>query len=273
MMNRLPEFERPPLVETATSVQFNELPKLTNALIAVFWDRHLRTEYPQAEETHPIEHQFERFTEQPGERPRFPRMKLVPFPPSRLQMTTADGHRMVQVQNGRLVLNWRRLSGGVYPRWSTTFPLLQRAMGQLRQFLSAEGIGELEPNQWEVVYVNHLPRGIEWSKPHDWPALLPGLFGHMVSLPNLGTESASAGLRLEIQPRAGRLHVDANYGISGSPEEGVEVLSLQFTARGAVDLGNTDGYTNGLNLGRSVIVQTFAAITGSEAHQRWGRRQ
>lgn len=257
--SRLPSFERPPLIETATSVQFGQLSRLSNAQVALFWDHKLRREYPDHTYTGPISAQSEQFSELPRKRPQFPMLKVGSFPPARLQMMSEDNYRMVQMQNDRLVFNWRRLDKGVYPRWKET-----------REFLKEENIGELKPNQWEVTYVNHFLAGEDWKSSDDWVGLVPGLIGAGLKMPQLEQESLSVGIHLEIKPRKGRLHVELNHGFRSTEDEETEILTLQLVARGPVESEDESELMNGLDLGRSVIVRAFAELTGDEAHKRWG---
>lgn len=269
----LPSFERPPLIETATSVQFTQLSALSNAQIALFWDHKLRSEYPEHAYAEPIMSQSEQFSERPRKRPQFPMLRMGPFPPARLQMISKDKYRMVQMQNDRLVFNWRQLDKGAYPRWQETREQFIRALLKFREFLNEENIGELKPNQWEVTYVNHILAGEDWKSPDDWEKLVPGLVGAGLKLPQLEKESLSTRIQLAIKPRKGRLHIELNHGFQSTEDEETEILTLQLVARGPVESEDETELMDGLDLGRSVIVRAFAELTGIEAHNRWGREK
>ncbi|MCH8822647.1 MAG: TIGR04255 family protein [Planctomycetes bacterium] len=261
------------MIETATSVQFIQLSGLSNAQVALFWDHKLRSDYPEHTNTGPISSQSEQFSELPRKRPQFPILKVGAFPPARLQMMSKDNHQMVQMQNDRLVFNWRRLDKGTYPRWKMTREKFRDALSKFREFLKEENIGELKPKQWEVTYVNHFLAGEDWKSPDDWEALVPGLIGTGIKLPQLEKESLGTRIQLEIKPRKGRLHVELNHGFRSTEDEETEILTLQLVARGPVESEDETELMNGLDLGRSVIVRAFAELTGAEAHKRWGREK
>jgi len=263
-------FRNPPLIETATSVQFNPLPKLGNAMLALLWNEQFRDEYPRPHDAGPIEPQVERFEEGPP-----PRIQSVfrfgSFPGARLMMASDDNHWMVQAQNGRIVFNWRKLGTGEYPRWEQTLPRFEHAYQKLKRFVEARKIGSIEPDQWEVTYANHLVQGADWQTPQDWAQLVPGVVGCPRAVEGLRMESATGGLHLEIEPRRGRLHVELEHGVRRIGEKNEQILVLQLTARGNVEQGDDASLIAGLNLGRSLIVQTFVQITGEAAHARWGK--
>jgi uncharacterized protein (TIGR04255 family) len=263
-------FQNPPLIETATSVQFNPLPKLGNAMLALLWNEQFRDEYPRPHDAEPIEPQVERFGEGPP--PRVQSMfRIGPFPGSRLMMVSDDDHWMIQGQNGRIVFNWRKLGTGEYPRWEETLPRFEQAYQKLKQFVEAQKLGSIEPDQWEVTYANHLVQGADWKTPQDWPNLVPGVMGKPKTVEGLCTESATGALHLEIEPRRGRLHVELEHGVRRVGDKTEQILVLQLTARGVVEQRDDASLIAGLNLGHSSIVNTFVQITGESAHARWGK--
>jgi len=257
----LPSFRKPPVIETALSVQFQPLRRMSNAHLGLFWDR-FRATYPKLQDADPIEPQVERFgTEVP--RARFPQLRIAAsHPAARLRMSSEDGHVMLQLQNGRLVFNWRRLDGeNDYPRWTRVEPQFQRALKELKTFAEAEGLGPIEPNQWEVTYVNHLVRGREWQDPAEWQELLPGVLGATSGV-SVGTlETAGCHVHFVLPNDAGRLHVELTHGFAGPDEDADELLIVQLTARGGIDASRDA--SAGLALGREAIVRSFAEIAGA----------
>lgn len=264
-------FARPPLVETATSVQFYPLQKFGNAMLAKFWHDHFKDEYPDTQDAEPIESQDERFGEGPTPRAQM-MLRFGRSSAARLRMLSDDRHWMIQIQNNRLVFNWRKLGTHDYPRWNCTLPRFRDAYAKLERFADEHKLGSIVPDQWEVTYANHLVRGTDWQSIEEWPALLPGLFGRPAIAEGLRLDSAAGALHLEIKPRRGRLHIEVEHATRRSDNRSEEVLLMQLTARGAVDGGNREGLFDGLSLGRLVIVDAFARLTGDAAHKLWGKQ-
>lgn len=260
MSQTLPSFRKPPVIETALSVQFQPLKRMSNAHLGLFWTR-VRAMYPKLQDADPIEPQIERFgSDLP--RARFPQLRIAAsHPAARLRMSSEDGHMMLQFQNGRLVFNWRRLDGGrEYPRWAHVEPQFQGALRELEVFAEAEQLGPIEPNQWEVTYVNHLVRGREWHDPADWQWVLPGVIGTTNVVSAGKFESTGCHAHFALPDNAGRLHVEVTHGFAGPDEDADELLIVQLTARGGID--ESRDVSAGLALGRDAIVSSFVQIAG-----------
>lgn len=277
----LPSFEKPPVVETVLGVQFIPLPKFRNAHLGAFW-KHLNSDrrkllsgdWTDLVDAATLEPAFERFGEEKAWAPLGPSLKLTSDPSARIQIRNTSGDAMVQLQNGRLYYNWLGKDGGDYPRYKYVRPRFDELLEGLRQFLRNEGLGEIEPDQWEITYVNHLPKGTVWNQAEDWANLFVGLPGPWCAPSSVRLESFGGSWHFEIEPQRGRLHVEARHARAGSAE-GHEILRLTLTARGPVSENPDEGLTldEGLKLGRTVIVKTFNDITSSEAHKYWGPRK
>jgi len=196
-------------------------------------------------------------------------LKLIQEPTSRMQARNAAGNRMIQVQNGRFHYNWLGQGGEQYPRYREVRPEFDRALGLLRRFLVEEQLGVLQPNQWEVTYVNHIPKGSVWDSPADWTRVfrLPVALSDCTH--GLTLESLGGTWHYVIEPCKGRLHVQLQHGRSGN-EAGPEVVTLNLTARGSTnpEEGGSD-LDKGLDLGHETIVRAFAALTSETAHAYW----
>lgn len=269
----LPNFRRPPVVETVLGVQFNRIARLSNAHLGVFWKFITSAWSADAgpwtvTDAPAIEPAFERFGEQLAWTPEQLTVQLSQETNTRLQIRDATGSAMIQLQNGRLHYNWiGRRDGEPYPRYATIRPRFHRAYEALCDFLRAEGLDAPQPNQWEITYVNHIPKGTVWNDPRDWAQLLVGLPGCWSEPSAVRLESIGGTWHFEIPPQRGRLHVDVRHAklLQDPP---AEVLRLTLTARGPVAEETSLGA--GLDLGRIAIVSTFRDITSPAAHQYWG---
>lgn len=269
MNDQLPSYTNPPLVETALSVMFRPIKGLGNADLGLFWAS-MREQYPLKNDAEPIETQIEKFGADVARVPRVPPFKVVPFrTATRLQMVKDDGHRMIQVQNGRFAYNWRRLDRDTYPHWSAVFREFSTTLDTFRGFLGAHKFGPIEPVQWEVAYVNQLLHERDWQNKSEWRHLVPGLVGCATDLPIASTEGLECSWRFVLPEERGRLHVELSSGFVIADNR--EVLTLQLTARGGVS--EVDGWDleSGLQIGHRAVVKGFMGITGEDAQKRWGR--
>ena len=140
------------------------------------------------------------------------------------------------------------------------------------EFAKRNQLGTFQPNQWEVTYVNHIPQGTVWKSPADW-----GFFDLLRSIPTIDNlvqaESFAGEWHFVIPPQAGRLHIAWQHALKDASEQnGQEVIQLTLTARGPLPASKEpmQGVNEGLDLGHSTIVRTFANVMTSDANKFWG---
>lgn len=272
----LPRFTRPPLIETVLGVQFEPLPRLGSAQLGVFWKK-LGANWPSVADMPALQPQFERFGESQGWEAPGLQISVSPLMSTRLQIRNAQGDRLIQAQNGRLLYNWLGQEGQHYPEYREVRPAFDQALEAFRQFLWKERPSDLQPNQWdfrpnqwEVTYVNHLPKGSVWNRLADCAELFR-LRPLLETAPGGTTQESFGGeWHYEIPSKRGRLHAQLQHARLRSPES-AEVLILNLTARGPIgeNKGELD-LDQGLNLGHEVVVRAFYDLTSESAHNYWG---
>ncbi len=268
----LPDYEKPPVVETVVGVQFEALPGFGNAHLGGFWKTLDSTEWPAVSDAPRLQPQYERFPESAKWARIGAHLTLTQDPSTRLQIKNKDENRMIQVQNGRLHFNWLGQTGGEYPRFENVRREFTWVLQRFIEFVDREGLGDFRPNQWEVTYVNHIPRGTVWETAKDW-----GFFQPLGSVPTIDGlvhgEDFTGEWSFVIREQRGRLHIRWQHGLESDPEqEGQEFIRLTLTARGPVE-ENDDALQPvlaGLDLGRETIVWSFREFMTDEANKHWG---
>lgn len=264
----LPDYERPPVVETILGVQFAKIRGLTNAHLGAFWQYLGREDWPNAIDAPPVPAQFERFEKAPAWAGAGARLTLTQDLAVRIQLRNAQNNRMLQIQNGRLHLNWLGFGGDAYPRYDNVRADFEALWMRFRDFSADLSEGELRPNQWEVTYLNHILRGSVWETPADW-----GFFRHLHGVETtelVEPESFSGNWQFAIPNRRGRLHVQWQH--AQQPGNAEELIRLTMTARGPLPSAPSNDQTilDGLDLGRDTIVRFFRDSMSEEANQHWG---
>jgi uncharacterized protein (TIGR04255 family) len=267
-----PAFDNPPVIEALIGVQFVPLLDYTNGHAGWFWRDCLGEGWPRTVDVPALPDQFERF----GEERVFGLAQLgftllQTKPSDRLQIINGDDDRVVQVQSSRFIFNWRKRNQN-YPRHRQARAEFSQLYGRFRDFAARTGLGTLVPNQWELTYINHIPRGELWQDPADWHRILPGLLREPASAPGVRFESAHGEWRYEIEPARGRVHLSVQHAKTPG-DAGSEVLVFHFTARGAVSEEPGWGLDDGLDRGHDEISRLFIQLTSPEAHRVWGRKR
>lgn len=259
-------YSNPPVHETVLGVQFDLLPKLKIAHLGAFW-KSLGPEWRTVNDAPEISSQFEQLEEDsffPGVNFEF---QIAKIPPIRLQIRNVAGDRMIQVQNGRLHYNWLRKSSCEYPRYCQIREEFDQKFASFKAFLHQEECGNIECNQWEVTYVNHISKGDLWKNIGD----IAGIF-NTSPIPTTAVDSSLlesffVEWHFRLPEKAGRLHVQARHGTT----EKSEVIVVTLTARGPLLQPAEAGLDCGLDVGRAAIVNAFTALTSPTAHKYWGR--
>jgi uncharacterized protein (TIGR04255 family) len=267
MAEPLPQFDEPPVVETVLGVQFDRLPDFSPAHAGWFWREVLPKSWSKAKEVPRLPDAFEKFGDE--DKVGVIGLGMRPPEPERIQLIEDADERMIQVQDSRFILNWRKRGSSPYPSYVTLLPEFREKFEAFRRFAISARLGDLNVNQWEVTYVNHVPRGELWHAPSDFRSLFPGLIAE-VPAGGLTIDHLDCDWRFAMPDRLGRLHVGVKHAqLRGEPRAEVAVLSL--TARGPVD-PERQTWEQGFQRGHEAIVRFFAATTSREAHKAWKRR-
>lgn len=269
----LPEFGRPPVIEVAASIQFNPIAELDAAHLGALWLR-FRDRYPKTEQHPPLATVSETFAA-PASVGFGLALEQRTFPPPRLWFIDRSNTRLVQVQNNRIVVNWRQADTNAdYPRYATLREDMEEAFRILQAFLRDEGLREPIPDLAELTYVNHLRAG-ERGKPREpigrflryWQDPSSSVLG---SSPEEASFRVRYVMRHEGQP-IGRLYVELESAYRSS--DNLPIYTLNMTARGAVVDRTLAGALAFLDQAHSWIVVGFADVTTPEMHKLWERTQ
>lgn len=265
-------FDRPPLNEVVLSLQSELVKGFTTPYLGLFWSR-IRDSYPETQTQPPLDPVVEQFEGAPKPASVMPFRVLETIETPRCWFLTRGGQQLVQLQQDRLILNWRRIEAGdVYPRYERLRPELERVANELVLFLEKEGIGSVVPNQCEVSYINHI-EAAEWAQRGELHRVL-SFWGRISETGLPDPEDATAALRFVIDEggrKLGRLHVSVKSAARRS--DGKPVLVLELTARGKPLSTDLKGALQFMDRGRDWIHKAFLALTSREAQRDlWGLR-
>jgi uncharacterized protein (TIGR04255 family) len=264
----LAEYRRPPVVEVAASIEFENIRELDAARLGLLWTR-FRHDYPRTEQHPPLQTSSEAFELKRGGRLGF--SVETSFPAPRLWFLNTDGTRLIQVQSNRLVLNWRELdTGQEYVRFSALRELLSDTVKEFVAFLQDEKLGDLLPDQVELTYVNHI--SARTISGHRRPLSdFVTCWNSAPSISLLGnaeeTSFRSQYVLAEDGLRSARVFVELDSAYTAKDREPIYVLNL--VARGAPEAQSVKSAFDFLDRAHEWIVNGFTLLTTNEAHQIW----
>lgn len=268
MADRDIHYDRPPVIERVIGVQFDALKNLSTGYFGKYWNTLNQNEWSVSTDAQELPPQYERFGSD-GLFPLDPHTLQLQFsqaPRLRVQIRNAANDRLIQLQNGRLHLNWLRANEAAdYPR----YPQIKREFLEhwlrFQEFVDQCQIGKLKPNQWEVTYLNHIPQGTIWNSPADWNFFKPlnsvKPEGDLHQLQNFNGEWS-----YEIPDQKGRLHIRWQHTTRNEQK----LIVITMTARGPLVHGTADELSEGLDCGRRHIIESFAALMDDKANAYWG---
>lgn len=267
----LPDFERPPINEVILSIQFDSLRKFGNAHVGRLWNE-FRAEYPKISEQAPLPPVFETF----GVLQPPPGMKLEAFlspPMSRYWFEASDEVELIQIQQDRILHNWRkRQATQEYPHYEAIRNRFEADVKRFEEFLKSNNLGEIRPNQCEVTYVNtiNLPGGVDAHQHLE--RITPLWVGTLSQASALEIEDAVIRARYVLKVSGkpyGRVHV--RFAPAVLTADRSPIIRLEITARAKPENPSISDAFRLLDDERESVVRTFAEVTTREMHDFWGR--
>jgi uncharacterized protein (TIGR04255 family) len=275
MSDTTPHFQKPPVVETVLSVQFDRLGEFRTVHFGLLWEM-LRDKFPITDELPPLP----AIREAPGKRLKLslehaPQWGLIPQEPlprvlyrKRETDIGPQCREVIQIQNDRFIHNWARASAGTqeYPTYRVNRAQFLAAFQQFSQFVSTQKIGEIRPNTLEVTYINRIPLtpgGVEELVRRTFPAL--ALQRSDPFLPQV--ESVVVDQSFPIASARGHLHVKISAPVVLRSDE--EVIDFRLTALVAPIDVSGNSLEEALDLAHTWVVNGFRSMTSPEMHAQW----
>ncbi len=265
----LPDYERPPVVETYLGVQFIPLEKFSISHFGLYWAK-IREEYPTSQIQPPLSPAIEQFGAAQF-KPAKLGVELVTVPEVRCWFIEKSGSMLTQIQRDRFLHNWRKLKPeDTYVHYDKVKPRFAHEWTRFCEFLKEADIGQPEINQCEMTYVNHIEVG-KGFKSYDE---LNKVIGYWCNNPSANLleapESVNIAARYLLPENKGRLHIQMQPAIR--QQDAKEILQLNVTARGKPSATELADILAWFDLGHEWIVKGFTDFTAKPMHEFWGRK-
>jgi uncharacterized protein (TIGR04255 family) len=161
------KLDNAPLHELVFGIGFERLKALKAPHVGLFWDT-FRKDFPQVQHAPPIapptpEGLSGFIEEETG------------FPLPRFWFIHADENLLLQLQQDRLLLNWRKSGKRPYPHFSEMLPQFLSFFSNFRKFIEGQSLGIITPTELELNYVNQIGLGREIKNPSEIGRIFPSL--------------------------------------------------------------------------------------------------
>jgi uncharacterized protein (TIGR04255 family) len=267
MPDPIPSFDCPPINEVVIGLQFHPIKNFNVQFFSNYWSR-VRDRYPTIDDQAPVAHAKDSpIRPQPDEH-----LLQVPSKmPVRYWLIDNSGNELIQVQPDRFLRNWRQVRGDeIYPRFGPLFDSFWREWVEFRKFVREEKRAELQLDQCELSYINHIEPDQKWEgfsglpdvfsvlRKKEKPAFLPApeLFNWQSRYP---LPDGTGGLNVEVAP-----------AFRGKDMK--LIVSFTLTARGMSNDASDDKVKAWFTAAHEWIVRGFDELTTPAMHKIWKKK-
>lgn len=276
MIRTLPDFSDPPLIEVVLSLQFDVISTLTIPQIGLLYQEY-NQRFPIIDENAPLDPEIERLgVRVPKGMSRIEFKTSAPIP--RIWFIDEEKRELIQVQKDRFIRNWRKITEkDEYPRYDNHIrPEFISDYEIFEKFVSNLKDSQININQCEVTYINHIFPNSLWNNHADYQKLF-SVINNFPEVEGTVTENFQfTAKNLIVDEKGefiGRLIVNLvpAYRVNDKGED-TPIFELQLTARGKPIGADKKSALKFFDLGRMYIIRMFTEITTPEMHKIWGRK-
>jgi uncharacterized protein (TIGR04255 family) len=254
----LPSYKNPPVNEVVCGMRFDTPDGLRIPHVGFLWNK-FRTDYPVIQHASPIASTKGEILVDPT--------SGIPLP--RVWFIKKTDDQLIQFQFDRFYFNWRRRRSR-YPRYAHVIKNFEKVLATIGEFFGEFKLGELKPIEYELSYINHIPKGQGWNKIDDLPAIFPDFVWKQTKerfLPN--PEKTVWQTEFPMPEKKGHLIVSLKQAIR--KEDKVPLLVLELKTRGISESANKKAIREWFDLAHEWIVRGFTDLTTPEIQETWER--
>jgi uncharacterized protein (TIGR04255 family) len=255
-----PSYGNPPVNEVVCGMRFHPLDLFRIPHIGLLWDK-FRQEYPNIQHASPIA----------GSKGEIPLDHVTGLPLPRVWFINKSDDQLIQFQSDRFYFNWRRRQD-VYPRYPYVISHFENLMDAVADVFGELGLGNLRPTEYELSYINHIPKGREWNTIDDLSKIFSDFiwgFRRDRFLPS--PENVAWQASFPLPEKKGVLAVNLKQAVRF--EDKMPLFVFELTARGPSDSPDKNGIRRWFDLAHEWIVKGFTDLTSLVAQREYWKRE
>ena len=157
-------YENPPIDEIVCGIRFDPIKRLQSGHFGILWQR-FRSDFPRTEDQNLVGPVSEEDLGSP-DKPPLPRVWFI----------HKNENELIQVQRNRFLHNWRkRRPDDEYPGYEKVVENFERYLSCFEEFLAEENLGNLVLREYELTYIDLIPKEHGWENPSDLAKVFPNL--------------------------------------------------------------------------------------------------
>lgn len=158
------KYENPPIDEIVCGIRFDSIKKLRFGHFGILWQKFV-SDFPEIEDHNLISPVPREDLENPN-KPPLPRVWFI----------HKNENELIQVQRNRFLHNWRkRRPNDEYPGYEKVVENFERYLSHFQAFLAEENLENLVAREYELTYIDLIPRGQGWESSGDLAKVFPNL--------------------------------------------------------------------------------------------------
>jgi uncharacterized protein (TIGR04255 family) len=170
--------------------------------------------------------------------------------------------QLIQFQKDRFYFNWRKREQD-YPRYSFVISQFEAAFLTIKSFFAEQRLGELEPIENELTYINHIVQGEGWSSPDN----LKGVFTDLLWMDSQSRflpppQRISWSVEFALPANKGTLAVNLKHATRVTDR--VNLLVLELIARGKPESTDFAKIREWFDVAHEWVVRGFTDLTTAE---------
>ena len=257
MADSLPQYDNPPVIETVLGLEFRPIPKWGIPYFGLFWEK-INKNYPQYSIQQPL----------PDE--SFGSGFVLSFnqaPMVRCWFHDDNDQWLLQVQNSRVISNWRKRNNSDYPSYKLFRDRFVENFELFNDFVNEKEFSEPHFFQAEVSYINRIEAETDLSQ-------LPELFPVFAGFPAEGflpvPQSGGFNFVYSMPDERGRLFIKIDRMLD--LETNKEFLQFTVTAKTLIASNTKEAAFEALDFSHEWVVRGFTDFTSAKMHEDWERK-
>ena len=157
-------YENPPIDEIVCGIRFDSIKQLQSGHLGILWQK-FRSDFPRTEDQNLVAPVSQEDLGSP-DKPPLPRVWFI----------HENENELIQVQRNCFLHNWRkRRPDDEYPGYETVVENFERYLSCFEEFLLEEKLENLVPREYELTYIDLIPKGHGWENSSDLAKVFPNL--------------------------------------------------------------------------------------------------